>query len=223
MNTTFYNELQFGSVITSFNELRAIFPAGGYFNLLMLPHGAVPGNDWPFPQSELWQPPCSWDDIHPLLEDMIQENDWQAFETGQKKDLLRDHCLVHHFHLEAKRSKGPRSAYRWFAFRDPKRFGNVWFNLGGTYLSPSPEKLGQMWTSPTWMSRIIELYPLVARTYLIRGTPIPIPEPTRRGVIHIWENEKDCYPVVKVGNYIYLCAGGRAAEIDLTGPARRDR
>ena len=219
---TLYGGLLFGSVVSSVSELRAAFPAGSSHNLLMLPYGTVPGADWPFPSTRLWSPPCSWDDLHFLLEAMSHESSWHDFETKKKEYALRDTCLVHHFHLESSRGKGPRSNYRWFAFRDPLRFGNVWFNLGGIYLSP--EWLSPLWTSSTWMSRRIQLDPWVASTYYIRGNPgLPVPVASRLGVRHIWKDEENCYPVVKVGDYFYICAGGRASHLDLASLAVRGR
>ena len=219
---TLYGGLLFGSVVSSVNELRAAFPAGSSRNLLMLPYGTVPGTDWPFPITKLWLPPFSWDDLQFLLDAMSHESAWQDFETRQKGDPLRDTCLIHHFHLASSREKGARSSYRWFAFRDPLRFGNVWFNLGGTYLSP--EFLGPLWTSPVWMFRLIQLYPWVASTYLIRGNPgFPLPVPSRPVVHRIWKHEPNCYPVVNVGDYFYICAGGRASRLDLASLAARDR
>ena len=217
-----YGMSYFGSAVASINELRATFPVGGYANLLMLPHYVVPGPYWPFPSSGMWSPPGSWDNLQPLFYAMSNQSTWQEYETTHKRDELRDTCLVHHFHLDSHRNNGQRSSYRWFAFRDPLRFGNVWFNLGGTYRSLG--SLRQLWTSPEWMRRLKQLYPWVAAKYRIRGNPgLPAPAVSRANVRHIWNLEKDCYPVVSVSKFFYLCAGGRARNLDLERCAEQDR
>ena len=217
-----YERLRFGSMVASINELKASFPARGDDHLLMMPHGVVPGGNWPFPSTGIWSQPGSWDDVEFLFDAMVSRDEWRDFETNQKTDELRDTCLVHHFHLESRRKDGQRSSYRWFAFRDPLRFGNVWFNLGGTY--GSLDILRPLWTSPEWMTQIERLYPWVASKYLIRGNPgLPTPVASRSVERHIWRRERDCYPVVKVGDFFYLCAGGRARKLDLDSHAEHDR
>ena len=217
-----YGISHFGSAVTSPNELRATFPDGGYENLLMLPHYIVPGPYWPFPSEKIWSPPGSWDDLQPLFDAMSDQTKWKEYETTHKRDELRDNCLVHHFHLDSHRNNGQRSSYRWFAFRDPLRFGNIWFNLGGTYLSV--KTLSELWTSPEWMRRLNQLYPWVADKYRIRGNPgLDTPIFSRAAVRHVWLNEPDCYPVVLVDNFYYLCAGGRARNLDLERYAKNDR
>ena len=144
--STPYGWLRFGSAVASVNELRGTFPAGGDEHLMMVPYGAVPGVNWPFPTTGIWSPPGSWDDLRFLFDAMSVRSAWQEFETTRKIDELRDTCLVHHFHLEPYRKKSQRSSYRWFAFRDPLRLGNVWFSLGGTYRFRGT--LRPLWTSP---------------------------------------------------------------------------
>lgn len=144
---------------------------------------------------------------------MCSRDGWRAYETKSARDELRDACLVYHFHLDSGRKKG-RSAYRWFAFRDPARFGNVWFNLGGTYAGPN--MLRSLWTSHEWMRRIKELFPEVAVRYWIRGCEgFPVIEPSRHSVSHLWREEQDRYPAVQVEDGLYLSAGGRAQSLDL--------
>ena len=217
-----YSRLQVGSAVCSINELKAIFPAGSSEHLLMVPRDTVIGTNWPFPSTRIWSPPGSWDDLQFLFDEMSSQSTWQEFETTRKSDELRETCLVHHFHLESHRKNGQRSSYRWFAFRDPFRFGNVWFNLGGTYRSL--DILRPLWTSPEWMARIEKLYPWVASKYRIRGNPgIPTPVASPPMVRHIWRREPDCYPVVEVDGFVYICAGGRARKLDLDSHAKHDR
>ena len=106
-----------------------------------------------------------------------------------------------------------------------RKVGLIWgipVNLGGTYLSP--EVLSPLWTSPAWMTRLIQLYPRVALKYRIRGNPgLPSPVASSPVVRHIWKHEADCYPVVRVRDYFYICAGGRASGLDLESHAMRDR
>ena len=188
----------------------------------MLPHHAVPGADWPFPSTGIWDQLPSWDNIHFLFEAMSHQSAWQDFETTSKTDELRDTCLVHHFHLDPKQKNRHRSNYRWFAFRDPRRFGNIWFNLGGT--SRSLAILRGRWTSPEWMYQLARLYPRIATRYRIRGTgDIRPPNPRPTTVRHIWKHEPDAYPVVIVGGDVYICAGGRASTLDLENHADNDR
>ena len=212
-------ELYFGSTVASINELRATFPADGNENLLMLPQGAASGFGWPFPDEGMWAT-GNWDDLRSLFEAMASRNEWFAHETNSNGDELRDTCLVHHFHLDGHRR--PRSSYRWFAFRDPSRFGNLWFNLGGT--DKSLDELRDFWTGREWMVQIKRLYPWVAAKYRIRGNPgIPVPSYIPRAVRQIRHHEPNHYPVVQVDDDIYLCAGGRARALDLDRCAAVDR
>ena len=204
-------ELYFGSTVASINELRATFPADGNENLLMMPQDAASSLGWPFPDEGMWTT-GNWDDLRSLFEAMVSRDEWIDHETNQKGDELRDTCLVHHFHLDGHRRK--RSSYRWFAFRDPSRFGNVWFNLGGTH--KSLDELGDFWTGPEWMVQIKRLYPWVAAKYLIRGNDkIPVPPYIPHVVRHIRHREPNHYPVVQVDQYVYICPGGRAQALDL--------
>ena len=218
-----YRGLQFGSVTASFNELRAIFPSGGSEHLLMVPDDVALSDDRAFPSTGIWSPPNSNDDLEFLFKAMATRGGWKEFETSRNNDELRDTCLVHHFHLESHREKDKRSDYRWFAFRDPCRFGNVWFNLGGT--SESLDNLRPLWTSPVWMERIKKLYPWVAAKYRIRGNPPNMPPPIYSpvGERYIRKQEPNCYPVVLVENSFYISAGGRARKLDLNSPSSDDR
>ena len=206
----------------SLGELRSMFPSGGDLNLLVLPYGADPADGWPLPSTRMWSPPVSWDDLAFLFDAMSSRGRWKEYETGRKRDELRDFCMVHHFHLGARRKMSQRSNYRWFAFRDPERLGNVWFNLGGTYASLG--SLGSLWTSAMWMERIKELYPWVAAKYRIRGVEgMPQSGNSNAVVRAVWKKELGCYPVVRVGDDVFLCAGERAQTLDLDRSADPDR
>ena len=205
----------YGETVGAFrlSEFGSIFPGGGDDHVLLLPEGALPGGGWPFPSEGIWSEYCSWDDLSYLFQAMCSRDRWEAYETKRGYDELRDTCLVHHFHLDDGRKKG-RSSYRWFAFRDPVRFGNVWFNLGGTY--HGHRDLRPLWTSSVWMARIKRLFPDVAKRYRIRGGgELPSNGSSSRAVRNTLRDEKDYHPVVGVGDDLYLCAGGKAQKLDL--------
>ena len=205
----------YGEMVGAFrlSELASMFPGGGDDHLLLLPEGALPGGGWPFPSEGIWSECGSWDDLSYLFEAMCSRNRWGAYETTGAYDELRDTCLVHHFHLDDGRKKG-RSSYRWFAFRDPVKFGNVWFNLGGTYRGR--RDLRPLWTSSVWMARIKRLFPDVAKRYRIRGRGgLPSNGSSSRVVRDTLRDEKSYYPVVGAGDDLYLCAGGKAQKLDL--------
>ena len=204
-----WNSLEIYEGKASTQDLQHLFPAYGNENLMVFPHGMNVSLNWFFPSDDLWSPPATWSDISFLLDAMCTSENWQDFETTRRKDPLREYCMVHHFHIESSQKIKQRSGYRWFAFRDPKRLGNVWYNLGGTYTFPK-------WTSSTWMARICELYPWIASIYRIRDiTKIPIVSYSPANVRYIWKNEPSCYPVVRVENQVYLCAGDRAQKLIL--------
>ena len=205
----------YGELMGAFrlSELRSMFPRGGDAHLLLLPEGARPGGGWPFSSEGIWSEHGSWDDLSYLFDAMCSGDGWWAYETKSGYDELRETCLVHHFHLDDGRRRG-RSSYRWFAFRDPVRFGNVWFNLGGTYRNE--RELRPLWTSSVWMARIKRLYPDVAVRYRIRGrSGLRSNGSSSRAVRDALKDEKDYHPVVGVGDDLYLCAGGKAQKLDL--------
>ena len=211
--------LLFGSTIASINELRAAFPEGGEAHLLMLPQNTSPGEGWPFAEGGLWSP-GNWEELQALFAAMTTANEWEGHETNERADELRDTCLVHHFHLDAHTKK--RSSYRWFAFKDTRRFGNTWFNLGGT--EKHPKELQEIWVGPEWMVQIKKLYPWVAAQYRIRGNQgIPIPAYRRASVRQTRHREPNCYAAVHVDDEFYICPGGGAREINLSRDQTRDR
>ena len=188
----------------SVRELRSMFPAGPGNNTVVFP-----GDPRSLCIAEsIWVPPRSGGEreaLGVLLEQMCGPTGWKSYETNRKTDDLRDKHLIHHFHLDER--TGSRSNYRWFAFRDPGRFGNVWFNLGGTYATL--DDLKPLWTSPIWFQRMGQLYPWVASRYRIRGgRPIPAYPQLQHNVRSIWHNKSpDVYGVVRVGDDIYICPG----------------
>ncbi len=186
-------------------ELRSAFPAGLGPNMIAFPPGAL--GVCP-PDPPLWQLPQTtdeWDALRTLVGRMSDPSAWKAHETNKHSDELRDKHLVHHFHLDGGRR--PRSEYRWFAFRDPGRFGNVWFNLGGTYLPQ--EYLEGVWRTPVWFDRIRAFYPWVASAYRIRGVPIPLQHPQLPdNVRSVWHNKRDgVYGVVRLDGDVYVYPG----------------
>ena len=193
------------------NYLRGIFAAGGGENLMVFP-GLVDRASGSFlPSDGMWSHPGNWDDLSVLFRSMVNGDAWCGHETKKGRDDLRDVCLVHHFHLDA--GKRSRSSYRWFAFRDPLRFGNIWFNLGGTDLGH--QQLGDLWTSPVWMERIKLMYPSVAAHYHIRSAGEFPAYPHNRALVEgVWSDSFG-YPANRVGSDFYICAGGRARRIDL--------
>ena len=159
-------------------------------------------------QQEFWCPPetrTEWEALGTLLERLCDPSAWKGYETNRGADQLRDKLCIHHFHLDERNRR--RSNYRWFAFRSPHRFGNVWFSIGGTY-NPR-ESLRDLWTSPVWFARIRELYPWVASVYRIRGLDGRLPrEQFDENVKDVWHgNRSGVYGVVVVDNDVYLCPG----------------
>ena len=193
------------------NDLKGIFSAGGGENLMVFP-GLVDRASGSFlPSDRIWSHPGNWDDLSFLFRAMADGDAWCGHETQKGRDDLRDVCLVHHFHLDA--GKKNRSAYRWFAFKDPLRFGNIWFNLGGSYLGWAG--MADLWTSPVWMERIRALYPSVAALYRILGAgKLPAYPHSQNLVEAVWRNSPG-YAAHRVGPDIYICAGGRARNINL--------
>lgn len=189
----------------SLRELRSGFPAGSGENMVVFPPGQHFIHDQ---QSPSWCPPQTrdeWDALGVLLERLCDPSAWKGHETHRKSDQLRDKHYVHHFHLDERH--GSRSTYRWFAFRAPDRFGNVWFNLGGTY--EDLESLGHLWTSSVWLRRIKQLYPWVASTYRIRGAHnIPFHSQLPENVKSIWHGKRQGVSgAVRVDDDIYLYPG----------------
>ena len=189
----------------SIKELRSWFPAGSGENMIVFPPGLHLIDDRHLAP---WCPPKTtneWDALGILLERLCDPSAWKGYETHQKADELRDKHCVHHFHLDERRRS--RSPYRWFAFRAPNRFGNVWFNLGGTY--ENLESLRNLWTSPIWFRRIKQLYPWVASTYRIRGADkIPFRSQFPKNVRSIWHGKRQgVYGAMIVDDDVYLYPG----------------
>ena len=195
------------------NYLKGIFPAPSGENLMVFPGFVDRASGSFLPSDGIWSHPGNWDDLSVLFRAMVDGDTWRGHETKKGRDDLRDVCLVHHFHLDA--GKKNRSAYRWFAFRDSLRFGNIWFNLGGSYLGWAG--MGDLWTSPVWMERIRALYPSVAAHYRIRGAGRVPAYPHNRALVEgVWRDAPG-YAAHRVGSDIYICAGGEARRIDLAG------
>ena len=178
-------------------------------NMIIFPGNSGDSIEYLFKEHDIWGPPNSLDDLDILLEALMNPTEWKAHETREPhKDLLQRTNLIHHFHLDVHKKK--RSEYRWFAFRDVKRFGNVWFNLGG---SKKPWKeLESIWAGDKGFKRLHQLYPWVSQKYHIRTHPEVFPTELSKKIVNkIWGNltinYPDIYPILHIWPNFYLCPG----------------